>query len=522
MSLVALVLVFLLQPQSQAAASVEGIVVRAGTTTPVAGARVSMGVAQTTTDPNGSFMFRNVEPGRYRLVATHIDYVPTTHTERKGAGRIAELTVGTGDTVKNIVLVLTPNGAISGYVYDSSGKAISGATIEALKPAYQDGRRILVSVSSTQSNKSGEYTLFSLGPGPYIVRATGSQYDSATSEIPLPVYFPNTSNASMASVIDLPPGVNFTGIDVTITPLRSGRIAGLVRNRATGEPAIGAAVTLVPRRGTVATGTLQRAKVSKTGTFELRQMAPGSYDLIAAVADPIEGHLAASLPVDVTDMDVDDVTLFLQPQLSVNGRIRVDNNQPAAANVNMRMQNIRVELRREPYIPELLILVPTIGADGTFTFGGITPGDYQLRVSTGRLRGYTKSASFGSIDALNPPFHIDGPGQFEIVISLNSGSLDTIVLDQSQKPFPDATVALVPEPPGRQRSDLYYSGISDASGRLHFDSVAPGDYRVYAWEDVPADAWQDPDFIRLYEDRGRRVRVSEGGTENLELKVIPQ
>jgi len=517
LALLVLAIIFLPEPQSQSPASVEGTVVRAGTSTPIAGARVSMGAAQTTTDPNGSFMFQNVQPGRYRLVANHIDYVPTTHSERKGVGRIVEVTVGAGETVKNVVLSLTPNGAISGYVYDASGKVISGATIEALKPAYQDGRRILVSVGSTQTNKAGEYMLFSLGPGPYIVRASLSQSDSATSEAPLPVYFPNASNASMASVIDLPPGVNFSGVDVTITQVPPVRIAGLVTNRATGEPAPGAAVTLVPRRGTVATGTLQRATVSRTGTFELRQMAPGSYDLIGTIADPISGQLSASAPVDVVDIDIDNVTLELQPQMSVNGRVRVENSEAAPTNVNL--QNIRVELRREPYIPELLILVPTIAADGTFTFGGITPGDYQLKVSTGRLRGYVKAARFGSIDALNPPFHIDGPGQFEIIISLNSGSLDTIVLDQSQKPSPDATVALVPDP-WRQRSDLYYSGISDASGRLHFDSVAPGDYRVYAWEDVPADAWQDPDFIRLYENRGRRLRVIEGSTEKIELKLI--
>jgi hypothetical protein len=158
--------------------------------------------------------------------------------------------------------------------------------------------------------------------------------------------------------------------------------------------------------------------------------------------------------------------------------------------------------------------------DGTFTFTGITPGDYQLKVNAGRLKGYVKAARFGAIDALNPPFHIGGPGNFEIVVGLNGGSLDAIVRNDAQKPCPDAAVALVPDPPRRQRSDLYYSAASDDSGRLHFDGLAPGDYRVFAWEDVPSDAWQDPDFIRLYEDRGRRVHISEGGRENLELRLI--
>src|SRR5215470_8612735 len=260
--LLVVALVFLAQSQPQAPASIEGFVVQAGTNSPIAGARVGMGAAQTTTDPNGWFTFRNVQPGRYRLVATHMNYVPATYTERKGGGRIAEVMVGFGDAVKDIVLVLIPNGAISGSVYDGNGKVISGATVEALKHAYQDGRRILVPVSSTQTNKSGEYSLLSLAPGPYIVRASLSESSSARTEVPLPAYFPNTSNASMASVVDLPPAVNFTGVDVTITDVRPIRVAGSVTNAVTGDPAIGAAVTLVPRRGTVATGTLQKARVS--------------------------------------------------------------------------------------------------------------------------------------------------------------------------------------------------------------------------------------------------------------------
>src|SRR5262249_3775871 len=139
-----------------------------------------------------------------------------------------------------------------------------------------------------------------------------------------------------------------------------------------------------------------------------------------------------------------------------------------------------------------------------------------------RMKGYVKVARFGSIDALNGTFHIAGPGQFEIVIDTNSGSLDTTVRDRSQKPCPDATVVLVPEPPWRQRQDLYYSGNSDAGGRVHFNSVAPGDYRVFAWEDVAPDAWQDPDVIRLYEARGRRVHIGESSTETIELTLIPQ
>jgi len=150
---------------------------------------------------------------------------------------------------------------------------------------------------------------------------------------------------------------------------------------------------------------------------------------------------------------------------------------------------------------------------------GVTPGDYRLKVSTGG-NGYVKSARFGSIDALNPPFRIDGPGQFDIVIGLNSGTVDATVLDNKQKPVDHSTVVLVPDPPSRQRFDLYYAAETDESGLARFVSVAPGDYKVFAWDDVPSDAWQDPDFIRGYEAQGESIHVNEGSTQNLQLRLI--
>src|SRR6185369_11495171 len=168
----------------------------------------------------------------------------------------------------------------------------------------------------------------------------------------------------------------------------------------------------------------------------------------------------------------------------------------------------------------LLILLPNVAADGSFTFDGVTPGDYRLKVSGDRIKGYTKSARLGAIDALNPPFRIDGPGEFDVTLSPNAGSIDATVINKEGKTVSDATIVLVPDPPRRQRFDLYYVAGSDPNGRLHLDGIAPGDYRVFAWDDVPGDAWQDADFIRSYEDRGKPVHITEGGNENIELRMI--
>jgi len=81
---------------------------------------------------------------------------------------------------------------------------------------------------------------------------------------------------------------------------------------------------------------------------------------------------------------------------------------------------------------------------------------------------------------------------------------------------------LVPEGARRNRFDLYRTTSTDAAGRFHSEGVPPGDYRVFAWDDIETGAWMDPDYLRRFEDRGRPLRISEGGTANLELRVIQQ
>ena len=70
------------------------------------------------------------------------------------------------------------------------------------------------------------------------------------------------------------------------------------------------------------------------------------------------------------------------------------------------------------------------------------------------------------------------------------------MLDSRQAPFPGATVVLLPELDRRLlRTDLYRTTSTDT------------DF-----------AWQDPAFMRDYEDRGRAVRVTAGARQTVDLE----
>jgi len=135
---------------------------------------------------------------------------------------------------------------------------------------------------------------------------------------------------------------------------------------------------------------------------------------------------------------------------------------------------------------------------------------------------YLKFARLGPMDVLNQGLHIERqPGvPLEIVVGTDSGAVDGTVTSNKQEPSANVTVVLVPDPVHRNRSELYRSVMTDSQGRFHFGGVTPGDYKLFAWEDVESGAWQDSDFLRPFEERGRLIQVKSSGSTSADLIVI--
>jgi hypothetical protein len=110
-------------------------------------------------------------------------------------------------------------------------------------------------------------------------------------------------------------------------------------------------------------------------------------------------------------------------------------------------------------------------------------------------------------------------GQLEVTLSLNGGRVDGTVFKDG-KPG-GATVVLVPDPPLRDHPELYSVKTSDELGRYSLLGLPPGDFKLFAWEPAEGLDFQDPDFIKLYEDRGAGVRIEEKKQQSAQLQVIP-
>jgi hypothetical protein len=136
---------------------------------------------------------------------------------------------------------------------------------------------------------------------------------------------------------------------------------------------------------------------------------------------------------------------------------------------------------------------------------------------------YVKSIRLGQLDLLADVLRIPAQlsGQVEIVVGTDSATVEGRVVNDRQETASNVKVALVPDAPLRRRGDLYRTTATDKNGSFRLTAVAPGDYKVFAWEEAEDGAWRDPEFLRFDESRGKAVRVNALRNETVSVVVIP-
>ena len=374
---------------------------------------------------------------------------------------------------------------------------------------------------------------------------TGTSNEVADSGFGL-TYYPNSPEVSRAVALELQPGAEQRAIDFTLVRSQRVRLTGRVIDTTTGRPPQNAAVSVSLRDSSSSSPldafigmdpTQGNRYNPATGEFVVQNVASGSYWLQVltqgqaptptAAATPAEALAvlssinSARIPVDVLGSDIDNLTLNVSPGASVNGRVRVEGVQPSNAG---DLQRLGISLQSTSGGASILAMlqggVIRPAADGTFSIPRITSGEYKLSVTDLAPTFYMKEARFGQNDALNT-FTISEPinGTLEIVVRMNPGQVSGTVVDATLKPVSGVQAVLVPE--ARSRQDLYRTAMTDQEGRFTFREITPGDYRIFAWEDIEPFAYFDPAVMRQYEAAGKQVRIQESSAETAEVRIIP-
>ena len=124
-----------------------------------------------------------------------------------------------------------------------------------------------------QTDDRGRYRVYNVQPGKYVVTASVGGVASADLPGHARSYFPGSADAGGAQFISVAASQDLTGIDFSLTSVRTARIAGHIVN-AGGEASTTGTVQLRPVGGSIA-NILVGARIGDEGAFEFPVVAPG-------------------------------------------------------------------------------------------------------------------------------------------------------------------------------------------------------------------------------------------------------
>jgi len=496
--------------------AVDGNTMNSTTSEPIPRAHVTLngpnGQSTVIADNSGHWSFSNVPCGRVQIMATrpgflngglgqpHIDGLP-----------FSPVFLISGSPVHDVKIQLTPQSVIVGKVVDEQGDPIMNVQVTTLTSRVNEGRRAFQQTANANTNDLGEFRLSGLMAGKYIICARANERGpaiygpgSGDSMTLGESCYPGPVESGAASAMELAAGRE-TRVDFTLHEVPTVHVRGTISGMPKAQGPLG--ISLVKRAASP--GGARPARISPDGRFDIAGVTPGSWTVST---DYFEGgvHLTARLPVEVGGSDLDDVAVHLDSAVTVTGKVRIESKSSGAP-------------ANRQFALSLRSTEPMVGAgqikwnadNASFAIPDLAPGNYRLDAfPPGPF--YVKSATLNGLDILRQELSIaQSAGPIEVVLSDDGGAIDAQVTGADDQPLPSSAVMFLQDglPPRIP--------ITGPDGHVKLQGLAPGDYRIYAWDDVTQVEYADADWMQRYGGGGVSVSLQAGQTAQVTVKQQP-
>ncbi|MDP9206667.1 MAG: carboxypeptidase-like regulatory domain-containing protein [Gemmatimonadota bacterium] len=494
-----------------------------------------------TTDATGKFLFEDIDSGRYTLFVEHFGYVQQFYGARAPNRPGLPLNLVEGGHLTGLTITMTPQAIISGKVEDEDGDPISAVQVMVYRVGYQGGQKQFLPAGNVSVNPDGTFMAGNLEPGHYYLSASdtrpmmmGGVAERSGTKTPevgyVTTYYPGTADQSAATPIDIAAGSETRGVEIRLIKARMYQIRGKV----TGLPYDSGSInlTLMPRDRSAQFNPIRMRQAfvqAHDGSFTFRNITPGSYT-IQSNRRPVSNTgrppgLLAYFPVTVTDQDLDGITVPLGPGIDINGTIRIEAGPQTTQGITAGTSALSPRFRIGLQMMDGNFGGQNVqtGDDGTFEIHGLVPGKFRVNVAGQPGGSYVKYIHFGGLDVTHDDLDLTSGsgGALEVLFSPKAADLSGFARNENGDAVPNASVTLwTPGRTANSAPDAPRVANTDQNGSFQLSNLAPGEYRIAAWEDIEPGLAQNPEFRALFESKAAKVTLQESAHATVEIKLI--
>ncbi len=524
-------------------------------------------------DPQGGFEFRNVEPGAYTLSCNKSGFVGSSYGAKSNQPPLT-FNVGENQEVKDIDCRMQRGGAITGVVTNDEVRRVGYGNVQVMQKQYRPGQATPSGRNSAQTDDRGRYRVFDLPPGRYYVQATrrGAGPTATRDTAYATVIYPGATRMQDAQALQLPPGGEVSGIDMVLKTVPTFNVSGKVMDLAAGRPVAGGNV-MAMNEDVFSTmgggGGMGNGQIKPDGTFQLRGLSPGHYRLqvmalgegggpgggrggprvgaaqVGAPGQPQQGPRTFTKAIDVGQANITDLVIQIGPGATVKGKITAEGGDlPTGMRVNLisRGDGGVAGAMAMAFRGPGMASAGEVSADGSFELADVQAGAYDISFNNrvagpngrgGFVQGGNGNSGFflsgltsGGADALDTGVVIpEGSSitQVTATIDFRSSSVTGRALAEDGTPMPGVPVVLISADPKKRLIDRYFKTThADSTGSYRFNGVIPGSYLVVLWPESDPNQVQDPDLMVQLEKHATRVSVERSATATQDLKMTSE
>jgi hypothetical protein len=465
--------------------------------------------AQVSSD--GTFVFEDVAPGKYRLIADAADFVPTEYGIPAPGQPGTPIDLRPGEHRRDIQITFAPKRVVCGKITDEKGTPLPKVEIYALRHiqgidwlTFDDPGDM-----RTSTDADGKYRLPSLDPGQYFLIAGMSTWFSDFDKL-TQIETETLANAEPVEVGPASDSAAVCPVNFVMRP-RLGYMSHRIRGTIADDPALpakGLVLSFLEVNKTGATRPWPFDVIDPSRSFDLQAPPAGHYRLILSngrfpqlwSGPSPEFHIFASHEIDITGKeDLNGIVLRPDPHASITGRVTFEELTPRSACPTQEKPQISIQKLDDGQFQKT-----ELTPDGRFSFPFVAPGNYNVRLYPFRRgRAYIKSIVLDRLavgvqkDARKIALLSPGPHTLEVVLSGNAAQAEGHLPPEDfgeryLEPWshPKATVsgrvtqAIDHKPPlvklwsvrFNSNRSYEYATTPDDDGTFHFDDVDPGIY----------------------------------------------